>query len=126
MKTFIDVVTKGYKLYKRKYGALDSLGIHKMNPDIKIQKTIPGQGYHMWHCEASEYKSARRLLLCMLYLNDVEEGGETEFLYQSKRIKPKTGRLVLCPAYFTHVHRGNPPLKGSKYMINGWMHLIDK
>ena len=57
----------------------------------------------------------------MAYLNNVEEGGETEFLYQSRRIKPKQGTIVICPASFTHTHRGNPPLKGDKYMINGWI-----
>ena len=57
----------------------------------------------------------------LVYLNDVEEGGETEFLYQSRRIKPKQGTMVICPASFTHTHRGNPPLKGNKYMINGWI-----
>ena len=62
-----------------------------------------------------------RLLLVMGYLNDVEEGGETEFLYQSKRVKSKKGRIVICPSGFTHTHRGNPPLKGNKYMINGWI-----
>jgi len=25
------------------------------------------------------------------------------------------------PAGFTHVHRGNPPLKNKKYVISGWL-----
>jgi hypothetical protein len=61
----------------------------------------------------------------MLYLNDVEEGGETEFLYQSMRISPKQGTLVLFPAAFTHTHRGNPPLKGDKYFITSWIQFIE-
>ena len=56
-----------------------------------------------------------------MYLNDVEEGGETEFLYQSRRVKPKRGRLAIWPAQFTHMHRGNPPLSGDKYVITGWV-----
>jgi hypothetical protein len=62
-----------------------------------------------------------RVLVFTLYLNDVEEGGETEFLYLSKRVQPKTGRMVIWPAGFTHTHRGNPPLKGDKYIITGWV-----
>ena len=96
-----------------------------MNPDIKLQKTLPGEGYHAWHCEVSDIPSSRRFLLCMLYLNDVNEGGETEFLYQHKRIKPVKRRVVICPTAFTHTHRGNPPLGNTtKYMINGWMQFI--
>jgi len=56
----------------------------------------------------------------MVYLNDVEEGGETEFLYQHKRLKPEQGTLVIWPASFTHTHRGNPPLSNDKYIVTGW------
>jgi hypothetical protein len=57
----------------------------------------------------------------MVYLNDIEDGGETEFLYLSKRVKPVTGRVLLWPAGYTHTHRGNPPLKDTKYIITGWV-----
>ena len=46
---------------------------HLLNPDIKIQKTLPGEGYHVWHCEVGSIPQSRRLLLCMLYLNDVKD-----------------------------------------------------
>ena len=56
-----------------------------------------------------------------LYLNTVDEGGETEFLYQRMRVKPEQGTLVIHPGGFTHTHRGNPPLKGVKYFMNTWI-----
>lgn len=89
--------------------------------DMRIQKTIPGEGYHIWHCENTGSTSLHRVLAFTLYLNDVEQGGETEFLYQSTRIQAKRGRLVIWPAYFTHPHRGNPPLCGDKYILTGWV-----
>ena len=121
---FINNLDKAYNLYKKKYDIMDNLEVHKLNMDVKIQKTAPGEGYHVWHCENAGVATSRRLLLCMMYLNDVEEGGETEFLHQSIRVKPKAGTIVICPAYFTHLHRGNPPLKGNKYMINGWVEFL--
>ena len=87
----------------------------------KIQKTKPSQGFHVWHCENPAQAGSRRLLTWILYLNDVLEGGETEFIHLSERIKPKAGRLVIFPAGFTHAHRGNPPLDGDKYIVTGWM-----
>ena len=88
---------------------------------INIQKTVPGQGYHGWHCENHGNCNTRRVLATMIYLNDDFEGGETEFLYQSRRLKPKASRVVIWPAGFTHTHRGNPPLTGEKYIATSWL-----
>tara|TARA_B100001175_G_scaffold181108_1_gene153662 strand:- start:488 stop:1081 length:594 start_codon:yes stop_codon:yes gene_type:complete len=121
VQEFVNISWNFYVEYANKYGVLSSLASHRFYDSIKIQKTKPSEGYHVWHCEHDNRKNGSRLLLVMVYLNDVEEGGETEFLYQSRRIKPKQGTLVICPSSFTHTHRGNPPLTGDKYMINGWI-----
>ena len=121
VQQFVNLALISYEEYAKKYGVLTSLASHRFYDSVKIQKTKPSEGYHVWHCEHDERKNGSRLLLVMVYLNDVEEGGETEFLYQSRRVKPKQGTMVICPSSFTHTHRGNPPLTGDKYMINGWI-----
>ena len=69
--------------------------------NLKIQKTLPTEGYHVWHIEHGRgTDNERRAFVFSIYLNDVDEGGETEFLHFSKRIKPKTGRIVIWPAAF--------------------------
>ena len=78
-------------------------------------------GYHTWHYETPSALVSHRFLAWSLYVNTVEEGGETEFLYQQKRVKAEQGRLVIWPAGFTHTHRGNPPLSGNKYLLTGWI-----
>ena len=88
---------------------------------IKIQMTRPSEGYHVWHCENSSLINKGRFLTWILYLNDIDEGGETELIHLSERITPKTGRLVIFPAGWTHAHRGNPPLSNTKYIATGWM-----
>ena len=113
-----------YQLYIKKYPIIETMGRHRLNLDVKIQKTIPGEGYHVWHCEHNGVAFGKRMFLVILYLNEVE-GGETEFLYQHKRVAPKTGRLMICPSGFTHTHRGNPPLSGLKYILNGWIEFIE-
>jgi hypothetical protein len=101
----------------KKYTAEDIITDH-----VKIQKTLPAQGYHVWHIEhAAERDMAKRVLVYSIYLNTVEEGGETEFLYQSQRVQPVKGRIVIWPAGFPYVHRGNPPLKGEKYILTSWI-----
>ena len=89
----------------------------------KIQQTLPGEGYHIWHAEWSRDVSKRQLAWT-LFLNDVDEGGELEFLHQGIRLKPRKGDFVIWPAYFTHLHRGNPPISGEKWIATGWYEQI--
>ena len=85
-----------------------------------LQKTMPTEGYHGWHSETNNIACASRTLVWSVYFNDVEEGGETEFLYQKQKIIPKAGRVLLFPGAFTHLHRGNPPYE-AKYIATGWL-----
>lgn len=109
-----------YPVYTQKYSMLNTFSSHGIY-HVKIQKTIPGQAYHTWHNETSTPWDGDRILTFICFLNDVEEGGETEFLYYPRRVKPTKGKLILFPGFFTHTHRGNQPLKGEKYIITGWV-----
>ena len=110
---------KYYPIYEQEYSVLKESSRHA-NYSFKIQKTKIGGGYHVWHYESNIREVCNRLLTWVLYLNDVQEGGETEFLYQHMRVKPEQGTLVIWPAAFTHTHRGNPPLSNEKYIVTGW------
>ena len=93
---------------------------------INVQKYLVGEGgYPHWHSEVFPKKPSNeplhRVLFWLVYLNDVSEGGETEFYYFSQKVKPKRGRLLIAPAGFTHTHRGNVPLSGNKYILASWL-----
>ena len=111
-----------YKAYVDKYTIFSNIEAHKIYY-IKIQKTNISQGYHVWHGEDFKRDFQNRLLSFTLYLNDVVEGGETEFLYHSKRVKSTRGTLLLFPGNFCFTHRGNPPISNSKYIITGWVEI---
>jgi hypothetical protein len=111
---------KCYADYVGHYPALKQSGKH-INWLNKVNRTEVGQGYHIWHFEQASREQATRLMAYILYLNDVDEGGETEFLHQTRRIKPEAGTLVLFPASYTHLHRGNTPLSNTKYILTGWI-----
>jgi hypothetical protein len=113
-----DVLNKCCADYVYKFNLGD---IRLSSYTFKLHKVKEGQGYHIWHMEnIGGLETSQRMLTWMTYLKVPEEGGETEFLNQSKRIEPVVGRTLIWPAYFTHLHRGNPPLKGEKYYITGW------
>lgn len=84
-----------------------------------LQKTEPTNGYHLFHAENVNWNLNNRTMAWMVYLNDVEEGGETEFLYQKRKVKPKKGTILIWPGGYTHLHRGNPPMS-DKYIATGW------
>ena len=116
-------LNNGIEEYKKKYETVDKIGSWKCYRWWNIQRYKPGEGYFEWHCEAAGMDSNSRIMAWMFYLNDVKEGGETEFLNQAIRIKPKKGRVVVFPAGFPYVHRGNSPLSGEKYILTSWMLL---
>jgi hypothetical protein len=90
---------------------------------IKVQKTLPMGGYHTWHFENGEISTYDRILVWMVYLNDMPPGeGETEFLYQRMRIPPTKGTVLMWPAGMTHVHRGLTVHTRPKYIATGWFH----
>jgi hypothetical protein len=122
---FMDKFWQCYNQYADVYSILRDADIHSI-ASMRIQKTLPSGGYHVWHYENSSNINKGRVTAFTLYLNDVEIGGETEYLYQSKRVEAKQGRLVIWPAGFTHTHRGNPPLKGIKYILTGWLEYSRK
>jgi hypothetical protein len=105
--------------YIQNYGQIANIGL--ISTDVKMQRTPPEGGYHVWHYENAGSNMAQRVLVWAIYLNDMpEEEGETEFLYQKRRIKPKAGTCVIWPAGFTHVHRGLTVYSQNKYILTGW------
>jgi hypothetical protein len=121
---FFEGLQACYDDYANKYSALKANGDIKATV-FKMQRTSSGGGYHVWHGEQGSGDSARRVLTYMLYLNSMspEEGAETEFLYQRKRIPPVENTMVLWPAAYTHAHRGNPVLGDrAKYIVTGWFY----
>lgn len=118
-----EVILPCWKNYTNKYQIIKTHAQHAIT-DVKIQKTEPGEGYHIWHCEDGCIQHSVRIAVWTVYLNDIEDGGETEFLYQNQRYSPKAGRVVIFPASYTHVHRGNPPLKETKYILTGWIEFV--
>ncbi len=70
----------------------------------------------------------QRLITALGYLNDVPEGGETEFPKLKMSIPPETGKLLVfhnCEAgtirkHPLSLHAGCPVVKGEKWAFNLW------
>jgi hypothetical protein len=72
------------------------------------------------HVDVTDSSSSIRFLSFMWYLNDVNEGGETEFL--DLVIKPESGKLLVFPPLWMFPHRGNCPKSNPKYILSTYLH----
>ena len=99
-----------------------------VSPDVKVQSTPPfGGGFHNWHSEVCNWENMSRCLVWTFYLNDIElDEGETEFLYEKMRVRPRKGLGCMFPAGWTFQHRGNPVHSATKYMATGWWHYPEE
>jgi len=113
------------------------IGIPSFQGEImQAQKYEPGQ-YYKEHWDffmptTKEYKiycewMGQRTWTSMVYLNDVEEGGETYFKHLKLRITPKKGMLVAWNNLYRNglpnlktMHEACPPISGNKYVITKW------
>lgn len=85
----------------------------------------PGANYAM-----NTAMGGQRLATFLMYLDDVEEGGDTFFPESGLRVKPKKGRAL----FFSYpqansnsktLHAGSPVISGSKHILVKWYRQRD-
>lgn len=89
--------------------------------ELVMKRYRPGQREQFQlHFDAINFV-ANRYLVMLWYLNDVVEGGETEFPYLDSSVKPQAGRLLMFPPYWMYQHQGLPPVSGDKYILSTYL-----
>jgi len=109
LKKYVSFLPEEYTIHK----ALSEI---KNDTGYQIQRTQPGD-YYIWHHD----QSATRLVTFIWYLNDIKDGGYTEFI-DGTRIQPEAGKLIMFPATWDFLHRGVSPKTETKYLCTGWVH----
>ena len=90
---------------------------------FQIQKYNKNEGKYTWHSDMIfSDRLETRALTFIIYLNDIDEGGETDFYF--KKIKPEKGKIVFFPALWIFPHRGLMPISNDKYILTGWIHGV--
>jgi len=87
----------------------------------KIQHYKRNEGQFKWHFDALGPGAWERQLAVIIYLNSVDEGGETSFHRQNLKVKPVAGDAVFFPTFWTHMHCGEIPKSGDKYVISSFV-----
>lgn len=127
LHNIVDIVEKGLEDYKIRFQkGLTQVDPFRISQGFNIQRYRPSQAFHGYHCERAGIPHSERILVWMIYLNDVTDRGETEFYYQHYFERPEEGKLVIWPSDWTYLHRGIPSPTQTKYIITGWVdHFID-
>ena len=81
------------------------------------------------HVDVMNQETAKRFLSFFIYLNDVKEGGETQFVNINKpgtfipyTVEAKRGRLLMFPPTWQYYHAGLKPISGKKYLLHSYCH----
>ena len=125
VKSIFEVIEEYKKEFTFCYKDLRAWGLCSQ---IKIQRYQPGKYYSSWHCEMDGSDSrgwGQRHLVYMTYLNDISDGGGTEFFHQNLQVKPEKGLTLIWPADWTHYHRGIVSNTEEKFIISGWWNFFD-
>jgi hypothetical protein len=104
-------------LYARLYAEENGVNFSHMEP-ISMLEYLAGDGFYKPHLDFGH--DIPRNISAILYLNDVETGGETYFDKFDFAIKPKAGRLVLFPSTHPYSHEARSPISANKYILVTW------
>ena len=120
---YVKELHKCYLDYQNQWPFLKSIFKNIDIPPFNIQKYGPGDHFATIHSERTSLNCLHRLFAFMTYLNDVNDGGKTNFSHYGLKVKPEVGKTLIWPAEWTHAHAGEVLKSGTKYIITGWMNL---
>ena len=124
-KQYINELYKCFLDYQNQWSFLKTIIKTVDVPAFNIQKYSRGDHFASVHSERTTLNTLHRLFAWMTYLNDVDDGGQTNFSHYGIKIKPETGKTLIWPAEWTHAHTGEILKSGTKYIVTGWMHFSD-
>lgn len=125
---FYDITKDLYAFYQKKCG-IDFFPEKHGYEEVRMKKyDNKNKDQFGWHTDVSDYASARRYLVMLYYLNNIETGGETAFGYHGSDdymvVKPKMGRIAIFPPLWMYPHKGMPPISNPKYIISTYAHYL--
>jgi len=123
------------RMIERRLGDITGIDLD-WGETVQGQRYFPGQEFRA-HCDwfdpGSDYwkgevgRGGQRSWTAMIYLNDVEEGGTTEFPLIDVSIAPQAGALLIWNNALPDgrpnpdtLHAALPVVRGVKYVITKW------
>lgn len=126
LKKYLNNIQSLIKTEDNNFSLLENTYIYEST--YMIQRYIKNNGYFKYHIDVNYQRNSpvgfsQRIITYLWYLNDIEEGGETELWYGKNSVIPKKGKLLLFPAHHAFPHAGKLPISSDKYIITGWVYM---
>ena len=108
--------------YLKKYPRANQTNVpFSIKGTYSLQYYKPTEGFFAWHTERSgTLETQNRHLVFMTYLNDVTDGGETEWELQNLKVSARKGKTLIWPVDWMFTHRGITSPTQEKYILTGW------
>lgn len=88
--------------------------------EFRIKRYLPnGEERFDEHVDVADYKTAKRALAFLFYLNDND--GDTYFSSEDLYIRPRTGKVLMFPPTWEYPHSGLAP-STTKYIMSTYIH----
>lgn len=121
--TITKIIFSGYDEYASKLPVPQGQPLCSTTYSIRVYRK--GEGKFLDHVDQSAGPNVTRIFGVILYLNTVDDGGETDFLDYNLKIKPEAGKLLIFPCNYLYRHQGNIPISDDKYIVTAFINFAD-
>lgn len=114
-----EIICDAYSMYssQKPFIIFDNICIK----DYSVRIYEENFGHFDLHIDQGPGGNVTRAFAVIIYLNDVVEGGETEFPNFNIKIKPEKGKVLIFPCNYLFPHSGNMPISGPKYIATAFI-----
>ena len=119
VKTLVNYTQKAYGMYSAEVKNKFLPRLRSLE-EFRIKRYLPnGEERFDEHVDVADYKTAKRALAFLFYLNDND--GDTFFTTEELYIRPRSGKVLMFPPTWEYPHAGLAP-STTKYIMSTYIH----
>ncbi len=114
-----NIIQKAYLNYRLQLPVLPAADLAILDYTIRVYPK--GEGIFKTHIDQAQGGTISRLFACIIYLNDVDEGGETFFPDWNIGCRCEMGKILLFPCNWIFPHGSNVNISHDKYILTAFI-----
>ena len=114
-----NIIQKAYLNYRLQLPVLPAADLAILDYTIRVYPK--GEGIFKTHIDQAQGGTISSLFACIIYLNDVDEGGETFFPDWNIGCRCEMGKILLFPCNWIFPHGSNVNISHDKYILTAFI-----